>query len=86
MDGKGVKKLTNRVEKFGVLDHFSADLDGICLGITGVNDPFRLRADTHRLSKLAILYFPIHTTFLSFAAGKNFDLSICLDRTQRCPV
>ena len=86
MDGKGVKKLTNGVEKFGVLDHFSADLDGICLGITGVNDPFRLRAYAHRLSKLAILYFPIHTTFLSFAAGKNFDLSICLDRTQRCPV
>ena len=53
MDGKGVKKLPNGVEKFGVLDHFSADLDGICLGITGVNDPFRLRADAHRLSKLA---------------------------------
>ena len=53
MDGKGVKKLPNGVEKFGVLDHFRADLDGICLGITGVNDPFRLRADAHRLSKLA---------------------------------
>lgn len=86
MDGKGVKKLTNRVEKFDALDHFSAGLDGICLGITGVNDAFRLRADAHRLSKLAILYFPIHSTFLSFAAGKNFDLSIILDRTQSCPV
>ena len=68
MDGKGVKKLTNRVEKFDAFDHFSAGLDGICLGITGVNDAF------------------IHSTFLSFAAGKNFDLSIILDRTQSCPV
>ena len=86
MDGKGVKKLTNGVEKFGALDHFSAGLDGICRGITNVNDAFRLLGDAHQLSKPAILYFPIHTTFLCFAAGKNFDLSICLDRTQRCPV
>ena len=81
MDGKGVKKLTNRIEKFDALDHFSAGLDGICLGITGVNDAFRLRADAHRLSKLVILKFPITLPSPSFAAGKNLDLSICLDRT-----
>ena len=63
MDAKGVEKLINGVEKFGVLDHFNADLDEICLGITGINDPFRLCVDAHRLSRLAILYFPIQTTF-----------------------
>ena len=65
MDGKGVKKLTNRVEKFDAFDHFSAGLDGICLGITGVNDAFRLRADAHRLSKLAILFPSTVPSFLS---------------------
>ena len=50
------------------------------------HDAFRLHANAHQLSKLAILYFPIHSNFLSFAAGKNFDLSISLDRTQSYPV
>ena len=49
MDAKGVEKLTNGVEKFGVLDHSNADLDKICLGITGVDDLFRLCVDAHRL-------------------------------------
>ena len=81
MDGKGVKKLTNRVEKSGALDHFSVDLDGIWPGITNINDVFRLRAYAYRLSKLVILKFPITLPSPSFAAGKNLDLSICLDRT-----
>ena len=78
MDGKGVKKLPNGVEKFGVLDHFSADLDGICLGITGVNDP----SDSVQMPIGCRNWHNV----LSFAAGKNFDRSIWLDRTQRCSV
>ena len=63
MDGKGVKKLPNGVEKFGVLDHFSADLDGICLGITGVNDP----SDSVQMPIGCRNWHNV----LSFAAGKT---------------
>jgi len=83
MGRKSVKKLTNRVKKFSTLDHFGADLDGLCLGITDVNDTFRLLANAYWLLKPANLYFSINTPFLSFTAGKNFYLSVCLDLLHR---
>lgn len=49
MNRKSVKKLTNRIKKFSTIDHFRADLDGICLDITDENDTFTLCANAHRV-------------------------------------
>ena len=86
MDRKGVIKLINGISKFSTLNHLSANLDRICLGITDVNDSLRLGAKPHRLLKSAILYFTINTPFLSFAASKSFYLSVCLNFPHRCPL
>ena len=85
MDRKRVKKLINEVKKFSTLDHFSAGLDGICLGITDVNDSFRLHANALSCRNRQSLTFPsTFSSFLSQLAKTSISPSVLIFHTVAC--